>query len=220
MAGMNDIFTFLDGIAANNNRTWFAEHRSEYEAARQHFIAEVQTLIDLMAHDDPTIAHVDARDCMYRIYRDTRFSTNKTPYKTHMGAYITPQGRHSDRAGYYFHLGHEDNVACAGLWCPEPRILKKVRKAIIDNVEEFRSITETPDIMRLCPDWWGEKLKTVPQGYDRNHPDIDLLRLKEYNKVIELPRSFFSNDGWQKEVAQYFAMLRPLNEFLNYSIDE
>ena len=217
---MKALYAFLQNLADNNNRTWFGEHKEYYDRLRAWWIGQLQILIDRMAMFDPSLAHVQARDCLYRIYRDTRFSPDKTPYKTYFSALISPTGRHCDRACYYFHQGVDESALYAGVWCPEPRMLRKLRKAIIDNVDEFRAITETPDIERHFPGWYGNQLKTAPKGYDRNHPDIDLLRLTEYGKCCELPRDFFFDPGWQEKAAHLYYLLKPMNDFLNYSIDE
>lgn len=148
------------------------------------------------------------------VFRTTRLPTSTFP------ALISPRGRHYDGACYYVHFGVDEIALYAGLWCPEPKVLKKVRKAIIDNVEEFRGIVETPEVLAAYPSWWGPQLKTAPKGYDRNHPDIDLLRLTEYGRCHALTRAFFDNPSWPEKAAEILALLRPMNDFLNYSIEE
>ncbi len=217
---MKELFSYLDALAANNNREWFAAHREEYDRLRARWIEDVQKLIDFMAVYDPSLAHVQARDCLYRIYRDTRFSPDKTPYKTYFSVLISPTGRHCDRACYYVHVGADECAIYSGVWCPEPKILKKLRKAIVDNIEEFRGIVETPEVLSTFPIWWGRKLKTAPKGYDRDHPDIEYLRLTEYGKCCNLSREFFDAPDWQQQIADRLRLLKPLNDFLNYSIDE
>lgn len=215
-----DLYSFLKDLAANNNREWFAANRDRYDAVRAWWLGQVQILIDHLGQYDPSVRHVEAPSCAYRIYRDTRFSSDKTPYKTYFSALISPRGRHFDGACYYLHQGIDENALYGGLWCPEPKVLRKVRKAIIDNVDEFRSIVETPEVLAAYPEWWGRKLKTAPKGYDRDHPDIDLLRLTEYGRCHDAGRDFFATPGWQAEAARIFALLRPMNDFLNYSIEE
>lgn len=217
---MKEVFSFLDRLAANNNREWFAANRAEYDAVRAAWLADVQKVLNELAKTDPSLRHVTAADCAYRIYRDTRFSNDKTPYKTFFSALLSPTGRHCDRACHYLHIGAEEVAIYSGLWCPDNKVLKKVRKAIIDNVEEFRSIVETPEILEAFPEWWGRQLKTAPKGYDRNHPDIDLLRLTEYGRCHNMERSFFEQPGWHAEVARLLNLLKPMDDFLNYSIDE
>lgn len=217
---MKEVLDFLSDLGDNNNREWFAANRERYDNARRIFLDNVQKIINALAQHDPSLRYVSAGDCAYRIYRDTRFSPDKTPYKRYMSALISPTGRHCDRACYYFHFGPDEIALYSGLWCPEAKVLKKVRKAIVDNVEEFRSIVETPEIQKEFPGWWGRQLKTTPKGYDRDHPDIDLLRLTEYGKCHSLKPAFFNRRDWHEEVARLFALLKPMNDFLNYSIDE
>lgn len=217
---MKRVYDFLERLAANNDREWFAANRAEYDSVRAFWLCKVQELINELAVNDPSLRSLSAADCAYRIYRDTRFSNDKTPYKTYFSALISPTGRHCDRACHYFHIGADETALYSGLWCPEPKVLKKVRKAIIDNVEEFRSVTETPEIEKYFPGWYGRQLKTAPKGYDRNHPDIDLLRLTEYGKMCALDRSFFERPDWVAEAGRRLELLKPMDEFLNYSIDE
>ena len=214
------LFDFLTRLAENNDRSWFAANRAEFDALRAQWIDNVQRIVNALAVDDPSLRGVRASDCVYRIYRDTRFSHDKSPFKTYFSALISPTGRHCDRACYYVHVGVEECAVYGGVWSPEASVLKKLRRAIVDNVEEFREITETPEIEALYPGWYGRKLKTAPKGYDRDHPDIDLLRLTEYGKCHELDRAFFDAADWPEKVASMLRILKPMNDFLNYSIDE
>ena len=214
------LFDFLTRLAENNDRSWFAANRAEFDALRAQWIDSVQRIVNALAVDDPSLRGVRASDCVYRIYRDTRFSHDKSPFKTYFSALISPTGRHCDRACYYVHVGVEECAVYGGVWSPEASVLKKLRRAIVDNIEEFREITETPEIEALYPGWYGRKLKTAPKGYDRDHPDIDLLRLTEYGKCHELDRAFFDAADWPEKVASMLSILKPMNDFLNYSIDE
>lgn len=214
------LFDFLTRLAENNDRAWFAANRAEFDALRAQWTDSVQRIVNALAVDDPSLRGVRASDCVYRIYRDTRFSHDKSPFKTYFSALISPSGRHCARACYYVHVGVEECAVYGGVWSPEAPVLKKLRRAIVDNIEEFREITETPEIEALYPGWYGRKLKTAPKGYDRDHPDIDLLRLTEYGKCHELDRAFFDAPDWPEKVASMLRILKPMNDFLNYSIDE
>ncbi len=217
---MKEIFRFLDDLTVNNNREWFAANKERYEACRRQWIRYIQRCIDTMASSEPTLRGVDASNCLYRIYRDTRFSHDKTPYKTHFSALISPTGRHCDRACWYVHAGVDECALYGGVWQPEGPVLKKLRKAIVDNIDEFREIIDAPEVKKLFPEWWGRQLKTAPQGYDRNHPDIDLLRLTEFGKAHTLDRDFFNDNRWPEKAAGIMLVLKPMCDFLNYSIDE
>lgn len=220
MTDAKALFTYLEELRDNNNRGWFAANRARFDALRADFIAYLQRMINVMALSEPSLRHLDAKDAIYRIYRDTRFSPDKTPYKTYFSALISPAGRHTERACWYLHVGAGECALYGGLWTPDSKVLRKVRKAIIDNVEEFRAITETPEIERLYPGWYGRKLKTAPQGYSKDHPDIDLLRLTEFGKCHELSRDFFADPQWPEKAAGMAMLLKPMIDFLNYSIDE
>lgn len=217
---MQQLFDFLTELAANNNREWFNANKTRYLAIRSMWTARIGELIAAMALWDPALRNVDPADCLYRIYRDTRFSSDKTPYKTYFSALISPRGRHTDRGSYYIHVGVDETALYGGVWCPPPQMLRKLRKAIIDNIDEFRAILADPALSSTFPDWWGRRLKTAPKGFDRNHPDIDLLRLTEFGRYCNLPRSFFLSPDWPAEAAAMFRTLKPLVDFLNYSIDE
>lgn len=214
------LFDFLTRLAENNDRTWFAANRTEYDTLRADWLGKIQRIINALAETDPLYRGLEASRCAYRIYRDTRFSNDKSPYKTYFSALLSPTGRHCDRACYYVHIGAEECAIYGGVWCPEPQMLKKLRRAIVDNIEEFREITEAPQVEELFPGWYGRKLKTAPKGYDRDHPDIDLLRLTEFGKEHRLDRDFFDAPDWPEKIAAMLLVLKPMNDFLNYSIDE
>lgn len=217
-------YPFLNALAANNDRTWFAEHRSEYDALRAQWIGQLQRLIDAMASSyAPELAGLEAKNCLYRIYRDIRFSNDKSPFKTYFSALISPRGRHYDGACYYVHVGGgplAENGLYGGLWHPEAPVLRKVRKAIIDNIEEFHGIIDSPELNREFPGWYGDRLKTIPKGYDKDHPEAEILRLKEYGRFHSCSQAFFESEDWPERAAALFALVKPLNDFLNYSIEE
>ena len=143
------IFQFLKDLSANNNREWFNEHRSEYEVARAVFDNFLATVIARISLFDETIRGIQPKDCTYRIYRDTRFSADKTPYKIHFGGYINAKGKKSDHCGYYVHLQPDGSMLAGGSLCLPPNVLKAVRQAIYDNVEEYISIVEDPRIQKI-----------------------------------------------------------------------
>ena len=217
-------YPFLDALEANNDRAWCAEHRDEYDTLRAQWISQIQLLIDTMASTyAPELAGVEAKSCLYRIYRDIRFSNDKSPFKTYFSALVSPRGRHFDGACYYIHLGggnFAENGLYGGVWHPESAVLRKLRKAIVDNSEEFHEIIDNPELKRLFPGWYGERLKTIPKGYDKNHPEAELLKLKEYGRYHHCDRAFFEDPEWPVRAARILAVLKPLNDFLNYSINE
>ena len=140
-----EILQFLDELSRNNNRQWFNANKERYEYLRKAWLHNIQQLIEQMNAYDPSLQGLDARDCVYRIYRDIRFSPNKLPYKTHFGAVIGRGGRKCLLSSYYIHLepGNKSGIY-GGIWCPEPNVLKALRHAIDDNSDEFLEIINNP----------------------------------------------------------------------------
>ncbi len=223
---MPELYRFLEELGHNNNRDWFKANKPRYEELRELWLADVDRMIAAMAQWWPQLRGITARQCAYRIYRDTRFSADKTPLKTYFSAGISPAGRATHSAGFYLHCGpaafdtNIDSGLYGGIWCPAAPELKKLRKAIIDNIEEFEEIISEPKLQEYFPDWCGETLKTVPKGYDRNHPQAALLRRKDYGRFRPEPLSFFADPAWPEKSAEMFSYLFPLLKFLDYSLKE
>lgn len=219
---MPHLYEFLMQVAANNNRPWFQEHRAIYDELRTLWLADLDRLIALITQWEPEMASQTARTATYRFNRDTRFSTDKSPYKTFFSAAFCIYGRKADRAGYYLQIGtSRDEGLYGGIWMPEAPVLKKLRRAVVDNYEELEEILARPQMRRWWPEWCtGGSLKTVPKGWDRNHPLAHLLRLRQYGRECAVDRKFFCSPDWVERTAERFHALKPLIDFLNYSIDE
>lgn len=218
-----NLYEFLEQTARNNNRPWFAAHKDEYDRLREQWLNGLQRMLDCMAATVPGMTHLTARQAAYRFYRDTRFSPDKSPFKCYFSAAAGPGPRSAILAGYYLQIDSrpEENGLYAGLWCPDSAMLRKLRHAIVDNIEEFEEIMSQPDFARdWGSDWVGERLKTAPQGWPKDHPQIELLRLKHYGKFHPCTRAFFESASWPERCAELFAIAAPLVEFLNYSITE
>lgn len=218
---MEELFSFLREMAANNNRPWFHANKERYEAVRTPWMAELDRLITLMKEWEPELAGQSAKTSAFRIYRDTRFSQDKSPLKTYFSAAISPYGRKTTRACYYLHMGLDGASGLyGGIWCPDAAQTRKLRHAIVDNIEEFEEIINAPEFVKTFPEWYGDRLKTIPKGWDRHHPQAELLRLKEYGRFCHCPESYFAEGDWVEKTAERFRLLQPLINFLNYSLDE
>jgi uncharacterized protein (TIGR02453 family) len=169
---------FLESLDRNNNRAWFRAHGPEFDEANDAFEAFVSALIDELRPTEGLRA-LTAKDCIFRIYRDIRFSKDKTPYKTHMGAYIAPGGKKAMAMGYYVHVSPGDSMIAGGLHDPDPRQLDRFRQAIVRDAGLFKKIVGAKSFREYFGDVEGEKLKTAPRGYAQDHPEIELLRLKQ-----------------------------------------
>lgn len=218
------IYDFLRQLARHNDREWFAAHKEEFDELRSMWLADLDRLIDLMTVWEPGLSGQTAKTCAYRIYRDTRFSQDKSPYKLYFSAAISCYGRKAEMAAWYLHMGLPGVLTPSGmyggLWMPPAPMLKKVRHAIVDNIEEFEEIINNPSLEAAAPGWIGESLKTIPKGWDRDHPQAELLRLKEYGRFIPGDEVFFSSPSWVERAAEAFHLFKPLIDFLNYSIEE
>ena len=216
-----ELFEFLRELKVNNDREWFMKHKKLYDKLHAWHIKEVQEVIDRITAFDPEIAGLEAKSCIYRIYRDIRFSHDKTPYKTHFGAYMTGYGgRTGFYAGYYIHLEPDGSFLSGGSWQPTPPLLKKLRQDIYNNIDEFLEIIENKEFKRVFSELEGEQLKRIPEGFPADSPYANLLKYKNFVVSANKPDAFFDTDNWKDQVIEDFQKLYPFNRFLNYTIRE
>ncbi|MDR0843910.1 MAG: DUF2461 domain-containing protein [Tannerella sp.] len=216
-----EVFKFLEELKVNNNREWFQKNKKRYDVLHKQFVEAVQQLIERIAVFDPEIAGLDAKSCVYRIYRDLRFSQDKTPYKTHFGAYMTGYGgRTSPYAGYYVHLEPGNALLSGGVWCPPPPLLKKLRQDIYDNMDEFLEIIENEKFKATYPVLDGELLKRMPAGLPQDCPYDYILKHKDFVVSAMKPDAFFSEKDWMDKTIEDFKTLLPFNHFLNYTVSD
>ena len=164
---MQQILSFLRQLEQHNCREWFNEHKAAYQQAQQRWNSFCEELIRAIGAYDEDIAQLTLRDCTYRIYRDTRFSSDKSPYKTHFGVFLAPGGKKSMHAGYYFHVGTgssgcypQAHMLAAGNYCYDQQAVKLLREDISDNWEEFRFTVVTPE------DFRGQTILSIRSGME------------------------------------------------------
>ena len=217
---MPPLFKYLEELAKNNNRPWFMAHKEEFDELRLKWHADIDRLIAAASQWEPAYRWLDGKNSTFRIYRDTRFSADKTPYKTYFSAALSPRGKSSDMAGYYISAGIADCGIYGGIWAPDAQQLRKMRHAIVDNIEEFEEILADPELQRLYPHWWGPTLKTIPKGWPKDHPQAPLLRLLHYGREHSLSPEFFADSSWPEKAADMMRPLHRLINFINYSLFE
>lgn len=218
---MEDILDFLRELRQHNNREWFNERKEQFIELRTLFLNKVDELIRLISVFDEEVVGLTAKDCVYRIYRDTRFSPDKTPYKTFFSAYIASKGgKKSLRAGYYLHLEPGNCLLSGGVWCPESKLLKGLREAVYEHCDEFIDITENPEFKKRYPIFDGEMLKTIPRPFPKDFKYPALLMRKDYVVIGKREDTFFKGNDWIINVAEDFKILQPFNRFLNYTVDD
>ena len=213
---------FLKDLKKNNNRPWFEAHRKDYETAKKDFEQLIQSVIDKHGKKDKTISHLKAKDCMFRINRDVRFSKDKSPYKTNMGAYINRGGKKSLYGGYYFHCEPGGAFAGGGIWMPMPPELNKVRQEIDYNFAELKKIIGSKKFKEVYNDVSRDKeyiLTRVPKGYEANNPAAEYLKLKSVVALTKISDAELNSKDLVKKIATAFEALQPLLEFINHALD-
>lgn len=213
------IFVFLNELKENNTKQWFDENRDRYQMLRGEFVDFINGLIAEIGLFDKEIGPVSAKDCIFRINRDIRFSSDKSPYKTNFGAFMAKGGRNSGNAGYYIHLEPGNCFLAGGIYMPSPPVLKSLRKSIYDHFDEFMKMLSEPSFKKhFGHELWGEQLKTVPQGYPKDFPGINYLRFKQFTVLKNIPDSLYLKPGYVNEVLQAFRAMAPFNAFLNHAV--
>lgn len=222
---MKTVLQFLRDLAQHNDRAWFNEHKERYLAVQQRWNEFCESLIGEMGAFDPDIARLTLRDCTYRIYRDTRFSPDKSPYKTHFGVFLAPGGKKSMHAGYYFHVGTgesneypQGHMLAAGNYCYEPKAIQILREDISDGWESFQNEVLAVADPRFVVDQEGA-LKRVPKGYAPDAPYADWMRLKSYCLVMNVDDDFITQPDLAKRVADLFRTTKPFNDYINRAVD-
>ncbi|HEY0030548.1 MAG TPA: DUF2461 domain-containing protein [Bacteroidia bacterium] len=212
---------FLLKLSKNNSKEWFDKNRPEYEIVKGNFKKFVDELIASTAKFDPAIKHLESKNCIFRINRDVRFSKNKSPYKDNFGATLSPGGKKSFSAGYYIQVqpGGQSFIA-GGMWQPETPQLNAIRQEIDYNAAEFKKIISAKVFKKYLGKLSEEDmLKTVPKGYDKTHPEIELLKHRSYITVHHLKDTDVLSKDFLKHCNEVMKAMLPLNLFLRRACD-
>ncbi len=215
---LHGTINFLGELKANNNKEWFQANKSLYDDARGEFEQLIAILIPVIRGIDPDVDVVSPKECLFRIFRDVRFSKDKSPYKTNFGAFIAKGGRKSPYAGYYLHIEPGASFVGGGVYMPESHYLKAIRNEIFENVDEYKAIIDREGFRKFFGGIFGEKLKTAPKGFPKDFPDIDLLKNKHYAVTHRVEDDFWFSGSLVDDVAEMFSALYGLNRFLNNAI--
>lgn len=213
-------FNFLSELASNNNRDWFSINKESYEEARLNVLDFAEEVLTGISKFDPLIpSTISPKDCVNRIYRDIRFSKDKTPYKNNFGIGFSPNGKKFNGPGYYLHIHPQDSFIGGGCWMPDANFLKAIRQEIDYNGSDFRAIIEDPLFMNffgtLDPEY---KLKTCPKGYNIDNPELEFLKFKSFTFSHKLSQKELTNSNAGEQVIQGFAKLYPFIAFLRNAL--
>lgn len=215
------IYDFIQQLVKNNNREWMQLHKEEYEQVKKLHEEFISYLIPQIALFDDEVSGLNAKDCIYRIHRDVRFSPDKTPYKNHIGAYIaTHGGRKSERAGYYIHIGPDESFVSGGVYCPQPKLLKALREAVYHNIDEYLSIINQDEYKTYFTGFFSDSLKIVPRGFPKDFQYAEYLKYRHYSPSSPIPNEMWKSDTITDEILKRCKVLHTYNKFMNYTVDE
>lgn len=208
---------FLRDLKKNNNREWFKENKHRYDVARTDFEYALAGLIPLLGKFDKSVQWLEPKNCIFRIYRDTRFSKDKTPYKSNLGAHILANGRAQERhsAGYYLHIEPGNCFLASGAHTPPSAWLNAIRENIHEHGSDLKRILKRKKFKEYFGELAGEKLKTAPRNYAKTHPDIELLRHKSFLIIHEISDDQLMSENFLGYATKVFKAAYPFKEFLN-----
>jgi uncharacterized protein (TIGR02453 family) len=214
-----ETLAFIADVAKHNNREWFAEHKDQYEIAKADVLQFVEQLIPLLAGADPEFSiETSAKKCLLRIYRDVRFSKNKDPYKNNYGISFGVKGKGVNEPGYYLHIQPGACFFGAGFWMPEAADLKKIREEIDYNTSEFLEIIEAKSFKNTFELSQEDKLKKAPKGYETDHPQIELLKLKSFIATFSIKDEEFFKPAIVNKLKNAFESVYPFILFLRKAV--
>ncbi len=209
----NPTFNFLKQLKKNNNREWFNDHKDQYQSHRENVIDFAEELLTMMNQHD-NIDTISGKKSLHRIYRDIRFSKDKTPYNCHWSGSFS-RATNLLRGGYYWHIQPGNTIVAGGFWGPNKEDLKRFRDEIAIDAEPLRKILRKKSIVDTFGEIHGNRLKTAPRGFDKDHPDVDLLQLKQ----LILYKNFSDKDvldsKFIKQVNETFKKMRPFMDYMS-----
>lgn len=214
---------FLKDLAKHNQKEWFEKNRNKYDSTKKELEVFTGDVIKKVSRFDESVAHLQVKECLFRINRDVRFSKDKSPYKNHMAMYISKGGKKAVNPGYYFHLEPGNSYVAGGLWMPMAPELKKVRQEIDYSWEEFKKIVSHKKFKAAFGDFRrGEEevLSRPPKGYDESNPAIGYLKLKSWIMSAKVSDAELVSKELSKKVAAYFESMNPMIKFFNQALDE
>lgn len=212
---MEKVLEFLTDLSANNNREWFHTNKKRYDESREKVLFLTEVVINEIRKFDSDIPLLAPKDCVFRIFRDVRFSKDKRPYKTNFGAFIAKGGRKSMNPGYYFHIEPSGSFVGGGVYMPPAEPLRAIRNYISENGAEFLEIINDNKFKKVYPEMYDDKLKTAPKGFPKDHEFIELLRYKSFVFSKGIDNSEISSDKLVKKLVDSFKQLHPVNTYLN-----
>lgn len=215
---MKEIYNFLKNLSINNNKEWFDANKEIYQSTRQKAMHLTEVLINEIRSFDNYIPYIEGKDCLYRIYRDVRFSNDKTPYKNYYGIYIARNGRKAIYPGYYLHILPGGSFLSGGVYMPQPEVLKAIRNEIYYHVDDYLKIVEDPAFKSTFSYFDEDKMKTNPKDFPKDFKHIDLLRYRSHAPFINISDEQLLSGNIIDFLIEKYRMIYPYNRFINEAI--
>ena len=215
------IVHFLSELKKNNNREWFHDNKESYENYKKEYHKLIEDFLGEMIPMDESLRHLEPKNCAFRIARDIRFSKDKTPYKTHLGIWLSGGTKNTNLPGYYIHIEEGKSFIGGGVWWPDAVDLKKIRKEIAYFYEDLQEILDDKNFKKEFGDFERNEtnsLKNAPKDYEKDHEAIEYLKLKSFTAVQNLDDSLLKDKDFVKKVSKKLIALKPLNEFLERAL--
>ena len=208
---------FMTSLSYNNDRDWFIKNKPAYLEAKENFESIIQEILNRVTEFDPILKGLEVKNCVYRINRDIRFSNDKSPYKTHFGAFIVRGGKkNADRfAGYYIHVEPGKSIIAGGAYMPPAPWLSAIREKVDSEPDELIKIIGSKEFIKYFGKVDGEKLKKAPKGYPSDHPNIELLKLKSFLVVNEVSDKLLLSEKYLDHVVNVLKVMKPFNDYLS-----
>ncbi|AXB55268.1 DUF2461 domain-containing protein [Flavobacterium fluviale] len=213
---------FLDDLKRNNNREWFQENKKRYEVFKKDYHQLVSDFLDVMKPLDPSLEFLEVKNCTFRINRDIRFSKDKSPYKSHLGVWMSAGAKGANRSGYYVHIEKGASFIAGGFYSPDAEDLKKVRKEIAFFYDDLQEILNNKDFKKEFGSLdinENNSLKSMPRGYEKDHPAIEFLKLKSFTATQVYDISEVTQKDFVSKMSKKLIALKPLNEFINRALE-
>jgi len=213
---------FLDDLKKNNNRDWFQDNKKRYEIFKKDYHQLVSDFLDVMKPLDPSLELLEVKNCTFRINRDIRFSKDKSPYKAHLGVWMSTGAKGANRSGYYVHIEKGASFIAGGFYSPEAADLKKVRKEIAFFHDDLEAILADKNFKKEFGSLdvnETNSLKSMPRGYEKDHPAIEFLKLKSFTATQKYDISEVTQKDFVAKMSKKLITLKPLNEFINRALE-
>lgn len=213
---------FLDDLKSNNHKEWFHAQKKRYDDYKNDYHDIIDILLKNLKPFDAKLEPLEVKHCTFRINRDIRFSKDKSPYKTHMGIWLSQNRMMKNAPGYYLHIDPKESFVAGGLWCPEADELKKIRKEIAFFRQDLEQILKEKKFNKYFSDLdrpENQVLKTAPKGYEKDHPALHWLQLKSFTASYPLTSQDITKQKTLDQVVEIMKLLKPLNDFIYRAIE-